>query len=74
MSVVAAHIVVTVRIPSPILSAELLMIAPTHVGCDNIICLPTRFVFYLLSAATGSTGPGGPSPVSRGVLQHLCPP
>ena len=56
MSVIAAHIVVTVRIPSPVLAAELLMVANSHFGCAYIICPPTRFVFCELSAAAGSTG------------------
>ena len=56
MTVVAARIVVAVRIPSPVLSAELLMIAPPQVDCTSIICPPTRFIFCVLSAATGSTG------------------
>ena len=53
MSVVAARIVVAVSIPSPILSAELLMSAPPHVGWASNICSPSRFFFCV---ATGSTG------------------
>ena len=82
MSVVAARIVVAVSIPSPVLSAELLTIAPSHVGCANIYYPPTRFVFCVFRAALilldlmshSILVPGGPSPMSRGVLQHLCPP
>ena len=56
MSVVDARIIVAVRIPIPVLSAELLMIAPLQVGCASIIGPQTRCFFCVFSAATGSTG------------------
>ena len=56
ISEVAARLVVAIRIPSPDLSDELLMIAPPHVGWARIICPPTRFVSCVFSAVVGSTG------------------